>query len=246
LVGLALLGVCASLTFHAFFHSRQETLLSDDASAAAAMAPVPTEPRKELSLESLDYAFLKRAFDLVFSSSVLVFLSPLLLLIALGVKLSSPGPIVFRQERVGLNGKTFMMYKFRTMRTSSLAVSDTGWTKPQDRRVTPLGRFLRRSSLDELPQLLNVFKGDMSMVGPRPERPHFVEIFKREVPDYMLRHYMKCGITGWAQVNGWRGDTSIRKRIEYDLYYMQHWALWFDIKILFLTLARGLCHRNAY
>jgi Undecaprenyl-phosphate glucose phosphotransferase len=196
--------------------------------------------------ERIAYAFLKRVFDLIFSSSVLVLLAPLLLLIALGVKLSSRGPIAFKQERVGLNGKTFLMYKFRTMQTSNPAVSDTRWTEPQDQRVTPLGKFLRRISLDELPQLLNVFMGDMSMVGPRPERPHFVEIFKREIPDYMLRHYMKCGITGWAQVNGWRGDTSIRKRIEYDLYYMQHWALWFDIKILLLTLARGLYHRNAY
>lgn len=196
--------------------------------------------------ERIDYVFLKRAFDLVFSSSILFILAPLLLLIALGIKLSSRGPIVFKQERIGLNGKKFWMYKFRTMETASSAVSDTRWTGPQDQRVTPLGKFLRRTSVDELPQLLNVFKGDMSMVGPRPERPYFVEIFKREIPDYMLRHYMKCGITGWAQVNGWRGDTSIRKRIEYDLYYMQHWALWFDIKILLLTLARGFYHRNAY
>ena len=132
------------------------------------------------------------------------------------------------------------------MEMVSRHISDTRWTTAQDERITRVGKFLRRTSLDELPQLLNVFRGDMSLVGPRPERPHFVEIFKREIPDYMVRHYMKCGITGWAQVNGWRGDTSIRKRIEYDLYYMQHWALWFDLKIILLTLTRGLYHRNAY
>jgi lipopolysaccharide/colanic/teichoic acid biosynthesis glycosyltransferase len=132
------------------------------------------------------------------------------------------------------------------MEMASRHISDTRWTTAQDERITRVGKFLRRTSLDELPQLLNVFRGDMSLVGPRPERPHFVEIFKREIPDYMVRHYMKCGITGWAQVNGWRGDTSIPKRIEYDLYYMQHWALWFDLKIILLTLTRGLYHRNAY
>jgi lipopolysaccharide/colanic/teichoic acid biosynthesis glycosyltransferase len=132
------------------------------------------------------------------------------------------------------------------MRVDRAAESETRWTKAQDERVTAFGRLLRRTSLDELPQLINVLKGDMSMVGPRPERPHFVEAFKKEIPDYMVRHYMKCGMTGWAQVNGWRGDTSIQKRIEFDLYYMQNWALWFDVKILLLTIARGFYHPNAY
>jgi Undecaprenyl-phosphate glucose phosphotransferase len=196
--------------------------------------------------ERVEYLFLKRVFDVVLSVLCLIALTPLLVMIGLGIRISSAGPILFRQERIGLNGRRFWMYKFRTMRCGCEQESDTRWTRPQDERVFPLGRFLRRTSLDELPQLLNVLRGNMSMVGPRPERPHFVEIFRREVPDYMIRHYMKCGITGWAQVNGWRGDTSIRKRIEFDLYYMQNWALWFDIKILLLTLARGLYQRNAY
>lgn len=196
--------------------------------------------------ERIDYVFLKRMFDLLVALSLLITLAPVLLLIGLLVKLSSPGPAMFRQERVGLNGKRFSMYKFRTMKATSPGESDTRWTGPQDERVTWVGRFLRKTGFDEVPQLLNVVHGDMSIVGPRPERPHYVEKFKQEIPHYMVRHYMKCGITGWAQVNGWRGDTSIRKRIEYDLYYMQNWAIEFDIKILLLTLTRGFFHRNAY
>jgi lipopolysaccharide/colanic/teichoic acid biosynthesis glycosyltransferase len=196
--------------------------------------------------DRMDYVLLKRAFDLIVASCILLFLFPLLLLIAFGVKLTSRGPAIFKQERVGLNGRKFWMYKFRTMRLSSPEMSNTRWTLPDDERITAVGKLLRRSSLDELPQLLNVLKGDMSMVGPRPERPHFVETFSKEVPHYMQRHYLKCGITGWAQVNGWRGDTSIRRRIEFDLYYLQHWAFWFDIKILLITCLRGLYQRNAY
>jgi Undecaprenyl-phosphate glucose phosphotransferase len=207
---------------------------------------IPLVNARVYPTERVQYLFLKRAFDIVVSLFCLIVLAPLIILIALVIKVTSSGTAIFRQERVGLNGKRFWMYKFRTMRLSVEHESDTRWTRLQDERVTPFGRLLRRTSLDELPQLLNVLKGDMSMVGPRPERPHFVEIFKQEIPDYMVRHYMKCGITGWAQVNGWRGDTSISKRIEFDLYYMQNWALAFDIKILLLTLARGLYHRNAY
>ena len=207
---------------------------------------IPLINARAYPTERMDYLFLKRAFDLSASTLLLIVLAPFLLLIALAVKWSSPGPVFFRQERVGLNGRKFWICKFRTMAMASRCISDTRWTTAQDERITWVGKFLRRTGLDELPQLLNVFRGDMSMVGPRPERPHFVEIFKREIPDYMLRHYMKSGITGWAQVNGWRGDTSIRKRIECDLYYMQHWALWFDLKIILLTLVRGLYHTNAY
>jgi putative colanic acid biosysnthesis UDP-glucose lipid carrier transferase len=194
---------------------------------------------------SLQYRIVKRLLDVVLSAVVLVLATPLMLLIALAVKCSSRGPVLFRQRRVGLNGQLLWMVKFRTMRTSPPAVSDRRWTRPRDRRVTPLGRILRQTGLDELPQLVNVLKGDMSLVGPRPERPHFVECFKNELPDYWQRHTVHCGITGWAQVNGWRGDTSIQKRLEHDLYYVRNWTLAFDLKILWITLARGFRHPNA-
>jgi lipopolysaccharide/colanic/teichoic acid biosynthesis glycosyltransferase len=196
------------------------------------------------STQRADSMLLKRTFDLLVATSLLIVLAPLLLLIGLMVKLGSRGPAIFRQERVGLNGKRFWIYKFRTMKMVSRQVSDTRWTEAPDEPVSLMDQFLRRTGLDELPQLINVVKGDMSMVGPRPERPHFVDIFRREVPKYMARHYIKCGITGWAQVNGWRGNTSIRRRIEHDLYYMQHWTFWFDVKILLLTFARGFYQRN--
>jgi Undecaprenyl-phosphate glucose phosphotransferase len=188
----------------------------------------------------------KRVMDIVLASIGIVLLSPLLLLLAILVKLTSPGPIFYRQERCGLNGKPFIMLKFRSMRVD--AEKDTGavWANKDDKRRTRLGTFLRRTSLDELPQLFNVLWGDMSLVGPRPERPVFIEQFKKTIPNYMARHCVKAGITGWAQVNGWRGNTSLRKRIEYDLYYITHWTPWLDIKILWLTLWKGLVHKNAY
>ena len=196
--------------------------------------------------EYFGYVVLKRILDVFVSLAVLLFLFPLYALIALLVKLTSPGPALFVQERVGLNGKRFNMLKFRTMSHTGAADTPREWTKANDPRVTPLGRWLRRSNLDELPQFLNVLKGDMSIVGPRPERPAFIERFRKEIPDYRLRHYVKSGITGWAQVNGWRGDTSISHRIAHDLYYIRNWALGLDIKILFLTLTRTFFHRNAY
>ena len=167
-------------------------------------------------------------------------LSVPLALIALLVRLTSRGPIFYRQERTGLDGKPFTIYKFRSMYDD--AERDTGpvWTRPDDPRVTPFGRFLRRSNIDELPQLWNVLRGDMSIVGPRPERPFFVEQFKHRIPQYMLRHKVKAGITGWAQVNGWRGNTSLEKRIEYDLYYIENWSVTLDLKIMWLTLVRGV------
>jgi Undecaprenyl-phosphate glucose phosphotransferase len=196
--------------------------------------------------EYFGYVVLKRGLDVVTSLAVLTLLLPLFLLVAVLIKLTSPGPILLAQERMGLNGRKFKMLKFRTMRSAATRHRDTHWTRPNDPDVTPFGRWLRRSSLDELPQFINVLKGDMSLVGPRPERPFFIEQFRQEVPGYMLRHYVKCGITGWAQVNGWRGDTSIRERLAHDLYYMQHWALSFDLKILTLTLLRSFFHPNAY
>ncbi len=188
----------------------------------------------------------KRGADLAFSLVVLVLLSPVFLVIAAAVKRSSPGPVFYRQRRMGLNGRTFEMLKFRSMPVNAEAASGAVWASPGESRATPIGAMLRRTSLDELPQFLNVLRGDMSVVGPRPERPVFIDEFKDRVPNYMLRHKVKAGITGWAQVNGWRGDTSIEKRIEFDLYYIQHWSLWLDVKIVFLTLFKGFVHENAY
>jgi exopolysaccharide biosynthesis polyprenyl glycosylphosphotransferase len=196
--------------------------------------------------ESAIYVIFKRAFDLIFAAFVLLFTAPLLALIAFSVRVSSPGPVIFAQDRVGLNGKLFRMYKFRSMRVSSQEESDTRWTVQGDPRCTRLGAILRRSGLDELPQFFNVLRGEMSVVGPRPERPILVQKFMQSVGNYNTRHYLKVGITGWAQVNGWRGDTSIEKRVEYDLYYVRHWTLAFDLLIVLLTFMRGFTNKNAY
>ncbi len=184
--------------------------------------------------------------DRLLAALILLLASPLMVVLAVGVKLSSPGPVFYRQERVGWNGRPFMMLKFRSMPVDAEAQSGPVWARPGENRATPFGAFLRRTSLDELPQFFNVLKGDMSIVGPRPERPVFVEKFKDEIPDYMKKHLVKAGITGWAQVNGWRGDTDLRKRIEYDLYYIEHWSLWFDLKIMLLTVVKGLVSEHAY
>jgi Undecaprenyl-phosphate glucose phosphotransferase len=189
---------------------------------------------------------LKRGFDLAFGSAALLAAVPVMLLVAVGLKLMSPGPVLYRQERMGVDGRRFRMLKFRTMRVDAERETGPVWARPDDPRRTGFGAFLRRWSLDELPQLWNVLKGEMSLVGPRPERPSFVEQFRRRVPGYMLRHKVKAGITGWAQVNGWRGDTSIEKRIEYDLYYIERWSLTFDLKILLQTFWYGFRNRNAY
>lgn len=196
--------------------------------------------------ESLDYALLKRAFDVCFSAAVLILAAPLFALIALAIRLTSAGPVFFVQERVGLNGKPFPMYKFRTMRVGPDGEADTRWTTASDPRCTRYGAFLRKTSLDELPQFMNVLKGEMSVVGPRPERPHFVHKFLQDILRYNHRHALKVGITGWAQVNGWRGDTSIQKRIAYDLYYLQNWSLGFDLRIILMTIVSGLINRHAY
>ncbi len=188
----------------------------------------------------------KRAMDVTLSFVGLVILSPLLAVIAAAVKLSSPGPVFYRQERCGLNGKPFPMLKFRTMRADAEVQTGPVWAVRDDPRRTWFGSFLRRTSLDELPQLMNVLKGDMSLVGPRPERPVFIRQFTQTIPNYMARHCVKAGITGWAQVHGWRGNTSLRKRLEYDLYYITHWSPFLDIRILWMTVFRGLLNRNAY
>jgi Undecaprenyl-phosphate glucose phosphotransferase len=189
---------------------------------------------------------IKRIMDITLSSIALIALSPVLITIAIAVKFTSRGPIFYSQERCGLNGLPFKMLKFRSLKVDAEAQTGPVWAKKEDDRKTPIGAFLRKTSLDELPQFINVLKGDMSIVGPRPERPHFIKQFSKTIPNYMARHSVKCGITGWAQVNGWRGNTSLRKRIQFDLYYITHWNPWFDIRIMFMTLWKGLFHKNAY
>ncbi len=190
-------------------------------------------------------SWLKRLSDIVLSFATLVVLSIPLLIIAALVKWTSPGRVFYKQERMGLDGKAFSVYKFRSMYVDAEDSSGPVWARDDDPRATPVGRWLRRFDLDELPQFWNVLKGDMSIVGPRPERPFFVEQFKHRIPQYMLRHKVKAGITGWAQVNGWRGNTSLEKRIEYDLYYIENWSVSLDIKIMWLTVVRGFFHRDA-
>jgi Undecaprenyl-phosphate glucose phosphotransferase len=189
------------------------------------------------------YAWLKRSFDIILSAAALALLAIPLGLIALLVKRTSSGPVFYRQERMGLDGKAFNVYKFRSMYVNAEDTTGPVWARDDDPRATPVGRWLRRFDLDELPQLWNVLRGDMSIVGPRPERPFFVEQFKHRIPQYMLRHKVKAGITGWAQVNGWRGNTSLEKRIEYDLYYIENWSVTLDLKIMWLTVVRGLFQR---
>lgn len=188
----------------------------------------------------------KRVMDIGLSLLALLLLSPVMITVAILVKLTSRGPIFFRQERCGLNGQPFQMLKFRSMRVDAEVQSGPVWCKENDPRRTAFGSFIRKTSLDELPQLINVLLGDMSLVGPRPERPVFIQKFKHTIPNYMARHCVKAGITGWAQVNGWRGNTSLRKRVEYDLYYITHWNPWLDFRILFLTAFRGWVDKNAY
>ncbi len=188
---------------------------------------------------------LKRAFDVLVSATALAVLSPVFAALALIVRLESPGPVFFIQERMGLDSKPFLVFKFRSMRHDADA-DGPGWTVKNDPRRTRLGAALRRLSIDELPQLINVLLGDMSLVGPRPEQPAFVQQFQRMVPRYMDRHHEKAGITGWAQVNGLRGDTSIYERTKYDLWYIENWSIWLDIKILIRTVFRVFSDRNAY
>ncbi len=191
-------------------------------------------------------SLVKRTVDVAVSSAALVALSPVFALIALAIRREGPGPVFFRQRRMGLDGRPFEILKFRSMVAGAEDESGPTWASPQDPRRTRVGRFLRRWSLDELPQLINVLRGEMSLVGPRPERPEFVREFKETFPQYMLRHRVRAGMTGWAQVNGWRGNTSMTKRIEYDLYYIENWTLSLDVKILLMTLRYGFTHRNAY
>ncbi|MBF0197321.1 MAG: undecaprenyl-phosphate glucose phosphotransferase [Planctomycetes bacterium] len=188
----------------------------------------------------------KRLFDVVVSLLILVFISPIFLLLALLVKLSSKGPVFYRQKRVGYDGRIFHILKFRSMGVDAEDGSGAVWAVKGDDRTTKLGSFMRKTSLDELPQFFNVLMGHMSVVGPRPERPEFIKDFREELPRYMLRHKIKAGITGWAQVNGWRGQTSLKKRLQYDLYYIDNWSIWFDVRIVLDTIVRGFMDKNAY
>ena len=191
-------------------------------------------------------ALAKRLIDVIGSVILIVLASPIMALTALIIKITSPGPAVFKQERVGLHNKRFNMNKFRSMVVQDEEEEKSAWTTKEDPRITKFGHFIRSTSIDELPQLFNVLIGDMSLVGPRPERPYFVEKFQEEIPRYMIKHQVRPGMTGWAQINGFRGDTSIKKRIEYDLYYIENWTMWLDFKILFLTIFRGFVNKNAY
>ena len=219
---------------------------------------VPTQPyiddldglsvidTRRVPLENWLKNAIKRAFDIAFASLAILITSPVMLLSVIMVKLTSPGPVIFHQERVGLNRQPFMMYKFRSMHVQTDEEEREQWTTKDDPRKTKWGAFMRKTSIDELPQFFNVLKGDMSVVGPRPERPFFVEKFKEEVPRYMIKHQVRPGITGWAQINGYRGDTSIEERIKHDLYYIENWTFAFDLRIIFLTVFKGFINKNAY
>lgn len=201
---------------------------------------------RNVPLSNTGNKMMKRAIDIIGSILLIIVTSPIMLVTAIAVKKSSPGPIIFKQTRVGLGNKEFSMYKFRSMGVQPVEKEKEGWTTQNDPRVTNVGKIIRRTSIDELPQFFNVLKGDMSLVGPRPERPQFVEKFKEEIPRYMIKHQVRPGITGWAQINGFRGDTSIRGRIDHDLYYIENWTLMLDFKILFWTIFKGFINENAY
>lgn len=206
---------------------------------------MPILSYRECPLNGLG-GFVKRVVDVAGALVGLVLFGPLMAVIAGLVRLSGPGPVIFKQERVSLGGEVFRIYKFRTMRDLGDEIQPARWTERNDPRVTGVGRWLRRTSLDELPQLFNVLRGDMSLVGPRPERPELIDRFRDDWRGYMIRQHVKAGITGWAQVNGLRGDTSLRKRLQYDLFYIRHWSVWFDLRIIVLTMFRGFVHQNAH
>ncbi|MEI7541960.1 MAG: undecaprenyl-phosphate glucose phosphotransferase [bacterium] len=210
------------------------------------MFGIPVFEVRELPLNITFNRMVKRVFDLVVSLVIILVLSPILVLTAILVKFSSKGPVFYAQERVSRDNKKFLMLKFRTMKVDAENKSGPVWAKENDPRRTAIGTFLRKTSIDELPQFLNVIKGDISIVGPRPERPHFIEKFKKEIPRYTERHKVKGGISGWAQVNGLRGDTSLSERIKYDLYYIENWTLWFDVKIIIKTALEIFHHKTAY
>ncbi|QYR21209.1 undecaprenyl-phosphate glucose phosphotransferase [Paenibacillus sp. sptzw28] len=209
-------------------------------------AGMPLINVRDVPLDELSNRLLKRAFDIIFSLIAIIITSPVMLFVYIGIKLTSPGPVLFKQERMGLDRRNFNMFKFRSMHVSDPGTADTQWTTQNDPRRTRFGTFIRKTSLDELPQFFNVLAGHMSVVGPRPERPFFVEQFKEEIPKYMIKHHIRPGITGWAQTNGLRGDTSIHERIMHDLFYIENWTFFFDLKIIVKTVTKGLINKNAY
>lgn len=201
---------------------------------------------RHVPLTELHNAYIKRIVDIFGALFGIMVFSPVMIVTAILVKLTDGGPIIYAQERVGLHNKPFKMYKFRSMAVQKPSEEKSKWTTPNDPRVTAVGRFIRKTSIDEMPQFFNVLSGNMSLVGPRPERPFYVEKFREEIPHYMIKHQVRPGLTGWAQVNGFRGDTSIQKRIDHDLYYIENWTLGFDFKIMFLTIFKGFINKNAY
>ncbi|WP_055105987.1 undecaprenyl-phosphate glucose phosphotransferase [Paenibacillus ihumii] len=209
-------------------------------------AGMPMINVRDIPLDMAGNRLVKRAFDIVFSIAAIMITSPVMLFVVIGIKLTSPGPVIFKQERVGLNRRTFQMYKFRSMNVLPEGAPDTGWTTANDPRRTKFGAFIRKTSIDELPQFFNVLAGHMSVVGPRPERPYFVEQFREEVPKYMVKHHVRPGITGWAQTHGLRGDTSIEERIKHDIFYIENWSMLLDIKIILRTIIHGFVNKNAY
>lgn len=240
-----IVGICEKSGVHTKFIPDYNRLIPTKPYTEDLMG-LPVINIRHVPLTNTGNMFIKRVIDILGALFGILLTSPIMLAAAVLVKFSSPGPIIFKQERVGLHNKPFYMYKFRSMEQQSPKEEKKAWTVKNDPRVTGIGKILRKTSLDELPQLFNILKGDMSLVGPRPERPLFVEKFKEEIPRYMVKHQVRPGLTGWAQVNGLRGDTSIRKRIEYDIYYIENWTLWFDIKIIFMTFFTGFINKNAY
>lgn len=241
----SIVGICEKSGVHTKFIPDYNSLIPSRPYTEDLMG-LPVINIRYVPLTNTGNIILKRIMDIVGSLIGIVITSPIMLIAAIVIKLTSPGPVIFKQERVGLHNKAFYMYKFRSMERQSPGEEKKAWTVRNDPRVTPVGKFLRRTSLDELPQLFNILKGNMSLVGPRPERPLFVEKFKEEIPRYMVKHQVRPGLTGWAQVNGLRGDTSIRKRIEYDIFYIENWTLGFDLKIILMTFFTGFINKNAY
>ena len=241
----SIVGICEKFGVHTKFIPDYNSLIPSRPYTED-LQGLPVVNIRYVPLTNTGNKLVKRFVDIVGSLVGIVVTSPIMLVSAILVKVTSPGPVIFRQERVGLHNKSFYMYKFRSMELQPSREEKRAWTVKDDPRVTPVGRFLRRTSLDELPQLFNILRGDMSLVGPRPERPLFVEKFREEIPRYMVKHQVRPGLTGWAQVNGLRGDTSIRKRIEYDIFYIENWTLGFDLKIIFMTFFTGFINKNAY
>ena len=240
-----IVGICEKSGVHTKFIPDYNSLIPTKPYTEDLMG-LPVINIRYVPLTNTGNAFIKRLMDIAGSLFGILITSPIMVICAILVKLSSPGPVIFKQVRVGLHNKEFNMYKFRSMGLQAPSEEQKRWTTKDDPRVTGVGKILRKTSLDELPQLFNILKGDMSLVGPRPERPQFVEKFKEEIPRYMVKHQVRPGLTGWAQVNGYRGDTSIRKRIEHDIYYIENWSFWFDVKIIIMTFFTGFINKNAY